>query len=101
MLISMCWQNGGTNCPVCRGVSTYVTTSRPLQSMVEVLLRSDPSRARTERERSQADEVYHHGQTIRVCDAPTVVADFVAAGIDHPFTHVRADPDAPRTDPRA
>ncbi|KAL4080668.1 hypothetical protein J3A83DRAFT_4084848 [Scleroderma citrinum] len=59
-------KNGGTNCPACRGASKDVTHSRPLQAMVDVLLRSDPSRIRTERERTQADEVYTPGQPIRI-----------------------------------
>ncbi|KAI6027655.1 hypothetical protein BKA83DRAFT_4232205 [Pisolithus microcarpus] len=59
-------KNGGTNCPACRGVSTHVTSSRPLQTMLDVLLRSDPSRTRTERERMQADEVYKPGQPMRI-----------------------------------
>ncbi|KAI6114415.1 hypothetical protein F5141DRAFT_1187953 [Pisolithus sp. B1] len=58
--------NGGTNCPACRGVSTHVTSSRPLQMMLDIILRSDPSRTRTERERMQADEVYKPGQPMRI-----------------------------------
>jgi E3 ubiquitin-protein ligase CHFR len=34
--------------------------------MIDVLLRADPSRARTEREKQQADEVYKSGLTFRV-----------------------------------
>ncbi|KAG1906614.1 uncharacterized protein F5891DRAFT_1003014 [Suillus fuscotomentosus] len=59
-------RNGGTNCPACRGVSTIVTPSRPLQSIVDILLRADPSRERAERERIQADEVYKAGCSMRI-----------------------------------
>ncbi|KAJ6525305.1 hypothetical protein DFH09DRAFT_1188845 [Mycena vulgaris] len=51
-------RNGGTNCPACRGLSTSVTPFRPLQSVLDVLLRAAPHKARTERERQQADEIY-------------------------------------------
>ncbi|KAN0139832.1 hypothetical protein V8E53_002494 [Lactarius tabidus] len=59
-------RNGGTNCPACRSTSTSVSPSRVLQIMVDVLLRADPSRARTDREKQQADEVYKPGLTIRI-----------------------------------
>ena len=59
-------QNGGTNCPACRGVSTSVTPSRVLQSMIDLLLRSDPSKSRTVNERAQADQVYKMGTSLRV-----------------------------------
>ncbi|KAF9241191.1 hypothetical protein BU15DRAFT_45112 [Melanogaster broomeanus] len=59
-------KNGGTNCPACRGVSSYVAPSRPLQTIVDVLLRADPSRTRTERERMQADEIYKVGSSMRI-----------------------------------
>ncbi|THH15848.1 hypothetical protein EW146_g4694 [Bondarzewia mesenterica] len=59
-------RNGGTNCPACRGVSKDVSVSRSLQIMVDVLLRADPSRGRSDREKRQADEVYRPGQTIRI-----------------------------------
>ncbi|KIK47548.1 hypothetical protein CY34DRAFT_73775 [Suillus luteus UH-Slu-Lm8-n1] len=59
-------RNGGTNCPACRGISTIVTPSRPLQSIVDILLRADPSRVRAERERIQADEVYKAGCSMRI-----------------------------------
>lgn len=51
-------QNGGTNCPACRGASTVVAPSRPLQIIIDTLLRVNPSRGRTERERQQADLIY-------------------------------------------
>ncbi|KAJ7928050.1 hypothetical protein B0H13DRAFT_1016114 [Mycena leptocephala] len=51
-------RNGGTNCPHCRGLSTSVTPFRALQSVLDVLLRAAPQKARTERERQQADEIY-------------------------------------------
>jgi hypothetical protein len=54
-------QNGGTHCPTCRGTSNKVEPSRPLEKMVEVLVRADPSQARSEREKEQADEVYTGG----------------------------------------
>jgi E3 ubiquitin-protein ligase CHFR len=59
-------QNGGTNCPACRSISTNVSSSRVLQVMIDVLLRADPSRARTDREKQQADEVYKPGLSFRV-----------------------------------
>ena len=59
-------QNGGTNCPACRSVSNNVAPSRILQVMVDVLLRADPSRARTDREKQQADELYKPGFSLRV-----------------------------------
>ncbi|KAI0269792.1 hypothetical protein BC834DRAFT_819972 [Gloeopeniophorella convolvens] len=63
----MLWvRNGGTNCPACRSISTSVSPSRVLQVMVDVLLRADPSRARTDREKQQADEIYRPGQTFRI-----------------------------------
>ncbi|KAI0252330.1 hypothetical protein BJV78DRAFT_1124784 [Lactifluus subvellereus] len=59
-------RNGGTNCPACRSVSTNVAPSRILQVMIDVLLRADPSRARTDREKQQADEVYKPGLSFRI-----------------------------------
>ncbi|KAI9443175.1 hypothetical protein H4582DRAFT_2195857 [Lactarius indigo] len=59
-------RNGGTHCPACRSTSTSVSPSRVLQIMVDVLLRVDPSRARTDRERQQADEIYRPGLTFRI-----------------------------------
>lgn len=61
------WQNGGTNCPACRGISSAVVPSRPLQSIVDVLLRAMPSKVRAERERQQADAIYTGGTIMRVC----------------------------------
>ncbi|KAF8630967.1 hypothetical protein AX17_005323 [Amanita inopinata Kibby_2008] len=58
-------RNGGTNCPACRGVSDSVTPFRLLQTMTDALLRAAPRKARTERERQQADEVYT-GQHLRI-----------------------------------
>ncbi|KAF8349267.1 hypothetical protein F5887DRAFT_945253 [Amanita rubescens] len=58
-------RNGGTNCPACRGVSDSVAPFRPLQTMLDALLRAAPHKARTEREQQQADEVYS-GQTLRI-----------------------------------
>ncbi|KLO16760.1 hypothetical protein SCHPADRAFT_822691 [Schizopora paradoxa] len=51
-------RNGGTNCPKCRGPSSSIVPSKPLQVIADVLARADPSRARSERERAQADDVY-------------------------------------------
>ncbi|KAK0187938.1 hypothetical protein F5146DRAFT_1061399 [Armillaria mellea] len=63
----MLWiRNGGTNCPACRGVSTIVTPSRPLQTVIDVLLRAAPNRVRAERERQQADEIYSAGSSMRI-----------------------------------
>ncbi|KAK2459633.1 hypothetical protein APHAL10511_008278 [Amanita phalloides] len=57
--------NGGTNCPACRGASDSVAPFRPLQTMLDALLRAAPYKMRTERERQQADEVYA-GQMLRI-----------------------------------
>ncbi|EPT05250.1 hypothetical protein FOMPIDRAFT_1155957 [Fomitopsis schrenkii] len=59
-------QNRGTNCPACRGLSTVVTPSRALQTMVDVLLRHAPDRARPASERMQADEIYRTGVALRI-----------------------------------
>lgn len=59
-------KNGGTTCPSCRGVSSSVIHSRTLQSMVNILLRADPSRTRTSSERAQADEIYRPGQLLKI-----------------------------------
>ncbi|KIK93726.1 hypothetical protein PAXRUDRAFT_828667 [Paxillus rubicundulus Ve08.2h10] len=59
-------KNGGTNCPACRALSSFVAPSRPLQTIVDVLLRAEPSRTRTERERMQADEIYKAGSSMRL-----------------------------------
>lgn len=40
--------------------------SRTLQSIVNILLRAAPSKARTESERAQADEVYKPGTSLVV-----------------------------------
>ncbi|PFH53892.1 hypothetical protein AMATHDRAFT_53537 [Amanita thiersii Skay4041] len=58
-------RNSGTNCPACRQASDAVVPFRPLQAMIDTLLRAAPSKARTERERQQADEVYT-GQPLRL-----------------------------------
>ncbi|KAI0304462.1 hypothetical protein B0F90DRAFT_1809281 [Multifurca ochricompacta] len=59
-------RNGGTNCPACRTISTNVSPSRVLQVMIDVLLRANPSRARTDREKQQADEIYRPGLPFRI-----------------------------------
>ncbi|TFK40665.1 hypothetical protein BDQ12DRAFT_679831 [Crucibulum laeve] len=59
-------RNGGANCPACRGVSNaLVTPFRGLQAVVDTLLRFAPHKARTDRERQQADEIYKPGQSLR------------------------------------
>ena len=67
-LIISLLQNGGTNCPACRGLSTVAMPFRGLQSVIDTLLRAAPYKARTEREKQQADEVYKTGHSLRVCD---------------------------------
>jgi hypothetical protein len=67
-LIISLLQNGGTNCPACRGLSTVAMPFRGLQSVIDTLLRAAPYKARTEREKQQADEVYKSGHSLRVCD---------------------------------
>lgn len=59
-------KNGGTNCPVCRGISTVAAPSRTLQKLVDLLLRHAPSKVRPEGERMQADDVYRPGDTLRI-----------------------------------
>ncbi|KAF5338926.1 hypothetical protein D9611_008728 [Ephemerocybe angulata] len=59
-------RNGGTNCPACRGISTVVTPFRALQGFVDTLVRLAPQKARTERERQQADEIYTAGTILRI-----------------------------------
>ncbi|KAF9071181.1 hypothetical protein BDP27DRAFT_533698 [Rhodocollybia butyracea] len=58
-------RNGGTSCPACRSVSTTASPSRPLQLVLDTLLRSAPHKARAIREREQADEIYKSGTTMR------------------------------------
>ncbi|KAF9464160.1 hypothetical protein BDZ94DRAFT_1257154 [Collybia nuda] len=59
-------RNGGTNCPACRGLSTVVAPFRALQGVIDTLLRAAPHKARTERERQQADEIYKTGNIMRI-----------------------------------
>ncbi|KIM89127.1 hypothetical protein PILCRDRAFT_768313 [Piloderma croceum F 1598] len=59
-------RNGGSNCPACRGISTSVTPSRPLEAVIDVLLRAYPAKIRAEGERIQADEVYKAGTPLRI-----------------------------------
>ncbi|KAG6897755.1 hypothetical protein C0992_011424 [Termitomyces sp. T32_za158] len=75
-------QNGGTNCPTCRGPSTVVTPFRALQSIVDAFLRAAPHKSRTERERQQADEIYKVGHSIRIPPPrePSPEADLEAPG---------------------
>ena len=68
LLIIFFLQNGGTNCPACRGLSTVAMPFRGLQSVIDTLLRAAPYKARTERERQQADEVYKTGHSLCVSD---------------------------------
>ncbi|CAE6435348.1 unnamed protein product [Rhizoctonia solani] len=53
-------------CPACRTALTSITPSRVVQSLVAALLRVYPERARTERERVQADEIYAAGREIPI-----------------------------------
>ncbi|KAJ2935180.1 hypothetical protein H1R20_g1959, partial [Candolleomyces eurysporus] len=64
--LGLLYLNGGTNCPACRGVSTAVIPFRALQTVIDSLLRLAPEKARTEREREQADEIYKAGATLRI-----------------------------------
>lgn len=41
--------------------------SRPLETIIDVLLRAYPAKTRAERERMQADEIYKAGAPLRVC----------------------------------
>lgn len=59
-------RNGGTNCPACRGLSTVAMPFRGLQAVIDTLLRTAPYKARTERERQQADEIYKAGHSLRL-----------------------------------
>ncbi|OSD07204.1 hypothetical protein PYCCODRAFT_1381772, partial [Trametes coccinea BRFM310] len=59
-------RNGGTSCPACRTVSTSVSFSRPLQTVVDTLLRHAPGKARSASERMQADAIYHPGVHLRI-----------------------------------
>ncbi|KAJ2987968.1 hypothetical protein NUW54_g9267 [Trametes sanguinea] len=59
-------ENGGTSCPACRTVSTSVSFSRPLQTVVDTLLRHAPGKARSASERMQADAIYHPGVHLRI-----------------------------------
>ncbi|TBU28621.1 hypothetical protein BD311DRAFT_758099 [Dichomitus squalens] len=63
----MLWiKNGGTSCPACRTVSSNVSFSRPLEKVVDTLLRHAPGKARSASERMQADAIYHPGVHIRI-----------------------------------
>ncbi|KEP53223.1 putative RING finger protein [Rhizoctonia solani 123E] len=53
-------------CPACRTALTSITPSRVVQSLVAALVRVYPERARTERERAQADEIYMAGREIPI-----------------------------------
>ncbi|KAF8710286.1 Ring finger, partial [Rhizoctonia solani] len=53
-------------CPACRTSLTGIAPSRVVQSLVAALLRVYPERARTERERAQADEIYIAGREIPI-----------------------------------
>ena len=66
LLIILLPQNGGTNCPACRGLSTVAMPFRGLQSVINTLLCAAPHKARTERERQQADEIYKAGHSLCV-----------------------------------
>ncbi|KAG8770716.1 hypothetical protein FRC12_004092 [Ceratobasidium sp. 428] len=53
-------------CPACRTPLTGISPSRVVQSLVSALVRVYPERARTERERMQADEIYTAGRDIPI-----------------------------------
>ncbi|RDX53271.1 hypothetical protein OH76DRAFT_1343155 [Lentinus brumalis] len=59
-------RNGGTSCPACRTVSTNVSFSRPIEKVVDILLRHAPGKARSASERMQADAIYHPGVHLRI-----------------------------------
>ncbi|KAI0720449.1 hypothetical protein C8T65DRAFT_791392 [Cerioporus squamosus] len=59
-------RNGGTSCPACRTVSTSVSFSRPIEKVVDILLRHAPGKARSASERMQADAIYHPGVHLRI-----------------------------------
>ncbi|PPQ66259.1 hypothetical protein CVT24_007277 [Panaeolus cyanescens] len=59
-------RNGGTNCPACRGNSSVAMPFRALQPIIDSLLRLAPHKARTQRERDQADEVYKSGVVLEI-----------------------------------
>ncbi|KAF8073617.1 hypothetical protein FPV67DRAFT_756803 [Lyophyllum atratum] len=82
-------RNGGTNCPACRGVSTIVTPFRALQSVIDTLLRAAPHKARTERERQQADEIYKVGNSMRI---PPPREPSPEANVDAPSDFARPCP---------
>ncbi|KAF5382644.1 hypothetical protein D9615_002795 [Tricholomella constricta] len=82
-------RNGGTNCPACRGLSTIVTPFRALQSVIDTLLRAAPHKARTERERQQADEIYRLGHSMRI---PPPREPSPEANVDPPSDFVRPCP---------
>ncbi|KAI0056267.1 hypothetical protein BV25DRAFT_1766698, partial [Artomyces pyxidatus] len=84
--------NGGSNCPACRSISTSVSPSRVLQVMLDVLLRADPSRGRTEREKQQADDVYRPGQLFRI---PTPREPSPEPAIAQPTEYARPCPHCP------
>jgi len=58
--------------------------------MIDLLLRSDPSKARTDSERAQADQVYKVGTTLRVCSALrsllSTICSLLAAAYARPVT---------------
>ncbi|KAJ8080437.1 hypothetical protein PM082_017270 [Marasmius tenuissimus] len=64
--IALWIRNGGTNCPACRSESSIVSPSRPLQVVIDSLLRAAPHKGRSERERQQADEVYKGNVSMRI-----------------------------------
>ncbi|KAG5639439.1 hypothetical protein H0H81_002310 [Sphagnurus paluster] len=81
--------NGGTNCPACRGVSTIVTPFRAVQTVIDTLLRAAPHKARTERERQQADEIYKGGNSMRI---PPPREPSPEASVDPPSDFARPCP---------
>ena len=56
-----------------------MTPSRALQSVADILTRSAPWKARTTNERTQADELYHVGDSLRVSYRLSYVDPFTSA----------------------
>ena len=60
------FQYTAVTCPTCRRAVNQVIPSRAIQFIIEVYLRSVPSKARLPREMEQVDEKYTAGSNIRV-----------------------------------
>ncbi|KAH8825214.1 hypothetical protein DL96DRAFT_1712234 [Flagelloscypha sp. PMI_526] len=57
--------NGGTSCPSCRSVAQIAVPSRPLEIVIQTLIRACPDQARAEKELAQADQIYKQGGSLR------------------------------------